>query len=77
MDSNSSKSENFFLIADFNSEPSEEAMKNFSQIHNFKNLLDKLRCRKNPINLSSVDLIITNNPRSFQNSCMSSPTSIK
>ena len=44
-------------------------MKNFCQICNFKNLLDKLTCYKNPINPLCVDLILTNRPRSFQNSC--------
>ena len=63
IDSHSSKYENFLLLCDFNSEPTEEAMKSFCQIHNFKNLLDKPTC------YSCVDLIITNKPRSFQNSC--------
>ena len=38
-------------------------------MYNFKNLLDKATCYKNPTNPSSVDLILTNRPRSFQNSC--------
>ena len=69
IDSHSSKYDNFFLLGDFNSEPSEEAMKNFCQIYNFKNLLDKPTCYKNPTNPSCVDLILTNRTRSFQNSC--------
>ena len=69
IDSHSSKYDNFLLLGDFNSEPTEEAMKIFFQIYNFKNLLDKPTCCKNPTNLSCVDLIIKNNPRSFQNSC--------
>ena len=64
-----SKYVNFFLLGDFNSEPAEEAMKNFCQIHNFKNLLDKPTCYKNHTNPSCVDYILTNRPRSFQNSC--------
>ena len=44
-------------------------MKSFCQIYNFKNLLDKPTCYKIPTNPSCVDLIITNKPRSFQNSC--------
>ena len=44
-------------------------MKSFCQIHNFKNLLDKPTCYKNPSNPFCVDLIITNKPKSFQNSC--------
>ena len=65
----SSKHDNFLLLGDFNSEPTEEAMTSFYQIYNFKNLLDKPTCYKNPNNPSCVDLIITNKPRSFHNSC--------
>ena len=39
------------------------------QIYNFKNLLGKPTCYKNPTNPSCVDFILTNRPRSFQNSC--------
>ena len=44
-------------------------MKSFCQICNFKNLLNKPTCYKNPTNPCCVDLILTNRPRSFQNSC--------
>ena len=44
-------------------------MKSFCQIYNFKNLLDKPTCYKNPTNPWCVDLVITNKPTSFQNSC--------
>ena len=69
IDSHSSKYDNFLLLGDFNAEPTEEAMKSFCQIYNFKNLLDKPTCYKNPTNPSCVDFIIGNKPRSFQNSC--------
>ena len=69
IDSHSSKYDNFLLLDDFNSESPEEAMKSFCQIYNFKNLLDKPTCYKNPTNPLCVDMIITNKPRSFQNSC--------
>ena len=69
IDSHSSKYDNFLLLSDFNSEPTEEAMKIFCHIYNFKNLLDKPTYWKNPTNPSCVDLIITNKLRSFQNSC--------
>ena len=65
-----SKYDTFIPICDFNSELTENVMKSFCQIHNFKNLLDKLPCYKNPTNPLCVDLIITNKPRSFQNSCI-------
>ena len=67
IDSHSSKYDNFLLLGDFNSEPTGEAMKSFCRIYNFKNLLDKPTCYKNPTNPSC--LIKTNKPRSFQNSC--------
>ena len=69
IDSHSSKYDNFLLLGDFNSEPTEEAMKSFCQICNFKNLLDKPTYYKNPTNPSCVDLTLTNRPRSFQNPC--------
>ena len=69
IDSHSSKYDNFLLLGDFNSEPTEEAMKSFCQICNFKNLLDKPACYKNPTNSWRVDLIIKNKPRSSQKFC--------
>ena len=44
-------------------------MKSFYQIHNFKKLLDKCTCYKNPTSPSCVDLIMTDKTKSFQNSC--------
>ena len=58
IDSHSSKYDNFLLLGDFNSEPTEEAMKSFCQIYNLKNLLRKPTCYKNPTNPSCVDLIL-------------------
>ena len=69
IDSHSSKCDNFFQLGDFNSEPTEEAMESFCQIYIFKNLINKPTCYKNPTNPSCVDLILTNRPRSFRNSC--------
>ena len=68
INSHLSKYDNFLLLSDFNSEPTEEAMKSFCQTCNFKNLLDKPTCYKKYNNTSCVDLIITDKPRSFQNS---------
>ena len=48
IDSHSSKYDNFLLLGDFNSEPTEEAMKGFCQICNFQNFLDKPTCYKTP-----------------------------
>ena len=69
IDSHSTKYNNFLLLDGFNCKPTEEPMKSFCQIYNFKNLLDKPTCYKNHINPSCFDLIIINKPRSFKNSC--------
>ena len=50
IDSHLSKYDNFLLYGDFNSKPTEEAMKSFCKIHHFKNLLDKPTCYKNTTN---------------------------
>ena len=59
--------ENFILLGDFNSEITENAMKEFCDTYNLKNLITEATCFKNPINSSSIDLILTNKIRSFQN----------
>ena len=69
IDSHLSKYDNFPPLGDCNSEPTEEAIKCFFQMHNFKNLPDKPICNKNLTNPSCVKMIITNKLRSFQNSC--------
>lgn len=64
-----SKYNNFLPRGHFNPELTEEAIKNFCHIHNFKNLLDKRTCYESPTSPSCVALIIKSKPRSFQNSC--------
>ena len=59
--------ENFTLLGGFNSEITENAMKEFCDAYNLKNLITEATCFKNPINPSSIDLILTNKIRSFQN----------
>lgn len=58
-----------FLIGDFNSQPTEEAMESFCQIHNSHNLHLKLACYKSPTSHSSANLIMINKPRNIGNSC--------
>ena len=43
-------------------------MKVFCDFYEFKNLIKDATCYKNPENPSRIDLILTNNPNSFQNS---------
>ena len=42
-------------------------MNEFCGIYNLRNLVNKPTCFKNPNNPSNIDLILTNKPRSFQN----------
>ena len=48
IDSSSSKYDKFLLLDDLNSEPTEEAMKSFCQMHNLKNLLGNLYATETP-----------------------------
>ena len=60
--------DNFLLLGDFNSEPSESCMSEFCHLYNLQNLINEPTCFKNPLNPSLIDLILTNRARSFQNS---------
>ena len=64
----SSKYDNFILLGDLNSEPTESAVRDFCQIYGCQNLIKDNTCFKNPEKPSCIDLIITNRPKSFQNS---------
>ena len=68
MDNYSSKYDNFILLGDLNSEPTESAVRDFCQISGCKNLNKDNTCFKNPEKPSCIDLIITNRPKCFQNS---------
>ena len=60
--------DNLLLLGDFNPETSEFIMKDFCEMYNLNNLIkDPTRC-KNSSNPSSVDVMLTNRPRSFLNS---------
>ena len=48
----------------------EICMSGFCDTFGLKSLIKDAACYKNPENPSSTDLILTNNPRSFQNSCV-------
>ena len=68
LDNYSSKYDNFILLGDLNSEPTESAVKDFCEIYSCKNLIKDNTCFKNSLKPSCIDLIITNRPKSFQNS---------
>ena len=55
-------------MGDSNAEPNDPTLKNFCQIYSCKNIVKDKTCFKNPINPTCIDLIITNRPKSFQES---------
>ena len=68
MDNYSSKYDNFIILGDLNSEPTESAVRDFCQIYGCKNLIKDYTCFKNPEKPCCIDLMITNRPKCFQNS---------
>ena len=68
LDSQLGQYEKFILMGDFNVEPNDANMKNFCQIYGCKNIVKDKTCFKNPINPTCMDWIITNRPKSFQES---------
>ena len=69
LDLHSSNYENFILLGDFNSEMTDTNLKDFCcKLYNLKNLIKKPTCSKNPENPKTIDLMLTNRPRSFCNS---------
>ena len=68
LDNYYSQYDNFILLGDLNSEPTESAVRDFCEIYSCKNLIKHNTYFKNPSKPSCVDLIITNRPKSFQNS---------
>ena len=68
LDLYSAEYEHFIIVGDFNTEVTQTSMKVFCDSYEFKNLIKDATCYKNPENPSCIDLILTNNPNSFQNS---------
>ena len=68
LDLYSAEYEHFIIVGDFNTEVTQTSMKVFCDSYEFKNLIKNATCYKNPENSSCIDLILTNNPNSFQNS---------
>ena len=64
----SGRYENVIIMGDFNTEPTESAMGEFMNIYNLKNLIKGPTCYKNPGKPSCIDLILTNESRSFHSS---------
>ena len=66
LDQDISLHDDILLFADFNSELGETALKEFFEIYNLKNLVKEATCFRNPVNPTCIALILTNRPRSFQ-----------
>ena len=60
--------EHFIIAGDFNTEVAQTSIKVFCDSYEFKNLIKDATCYKNPENPPCIDLILTNNFNSFQNS---------
>ena len=60
--------ENLLLLGDFNSEMSEEHMKNFCDTYNLVNLITDPTCFKSLENPSCIDVMLTNRSSCFENS---------
>ena len=69
IDSLPTKFDYILLLGDFNSEPSDNTMTMSCQRHNLKSLINERTSYKNPNKPSYIDLIMTDRPKSFQNSC--------
>ena len=60
--------DNFVIVGDFNSEPTEHELKDFCNIYDLKNLINEPTCFKNINNPSCIDLFLTNKPNKFRHS---------
>ena len=68
VDANMSTYENFILLGDFNAVSTDNALQEFCEMYNLKNLINEPTCYKNAEKPSSIDVFLTNRKRSFQNS---------
>lgn len=69
LDFYASKHDNLLLMADYNSEITENAMRDFTENHSLKSLIKTPTCFKNPQNPSTIDLILTNKEKTFLQYC--------
>ena len=60
--------DNILLLGDLNSIQEEQCMKEFCETYNLENLINDPTCFKNVNNPSSIDVMLTNRKKSFQNS---------
>ena len=60
--------EHLFIMDDLNSEVKEKYLTEFCQLFNLKKLINMSTCFKHSSHPSWIDVMLTNHPRSFQNS---------
>ena len=65
----SSAYDDYIAIGDFNIEADNKETSSFCDTFDVTSLIKEPSCYKNPDNPSCIDLILTNKPLSFQNSC--------
>ena len=64
------KYERLLFFGDFNAVMEDSSIKIFCSNYNLTSMINKPNCYKNPDKPTCIDLILTNCPRSFQNSCV-------
>ena len=64
------KYERLLFLGDFNAGMEDSSIKIFCSNFNLTSMINKPTCYKNPDKPTCTDLILTNCPRSFQNSCV-------
>ena len=70
LDSHSSTYEKVLILGDFNVEAADQKMKTFCDIYSLTGLIKQPICYKNRPHPKCIDLIFTNEPRSFQTTCV-------
>ena len=70
MDLFTTKYERLLFLGDFNAGMEDSLIKIFCNSYNLTSMINKPTCYKNPGKLTCIDLILTNCPGSFQNSCV-------
>ena len=70
LDSHSSTYEKILILGDFNVEADDQNMKTFCDSYSLTGLIKQPTCYKNPSQPKCIDLILTNEPRSFQTTCV-------
>ena len=65
LDKHLPKYDNIILLGDFNAEIVDSSMQQFCETYHLTNLIKDPTCFKNPLNPSSIDLILTNRPKCF------------